>query len=389
MKRILYILILLLSLSTVTFAENSEYQNDYPIIFVHGFFGWGPTELNGFQYWGGNTTDLLPFLRSKNFRVEAVGVGPISSNYDRACELFYQIKGGRVDYGAEHSQKFGHKRFGYTYPGLYKKWDANNPIHLVGHSMGGQTSRMLSELLARDHFGVGSDETWVKSISSIATPHNGTTVIRYFEQTTGGMLQKIVGTILALAGTNFKFYDFKLDHWQLKQKDGETFEQFMKRVEDTLGTTQDFWINDFDTQKAKKLNEQIRNFATIYYFSYAGEETFVESPDPGHEVPEPAMNPILNVPAVQIGKYEGKDIAIPQRWWKNDGLVSVESMKGPHNATIVPFAGVARMGVWNYMGVYDSRDHLKTIGLYPEAPKDKKWLEDYYFGIADTLYRLK
>ena len=44
---------------------------------------------------------------------------PVSSRWlfscqvwDRAVELFYQIKGGTVDYGKEHSALHGHARFG-------------------------------------------------------------------------------------------------------------------------------------------------------------------------------------------------------------------------------------------------------------------------------------
>jgi hypothetical protein len=33
----------------------------------------------------------------------------------RARELFYYLKGGQVDYGPEHSQVYGHARFGRTY----------------------------------------------------------------------------------------------------------------------------------------------------------------------------------------------------------------------------------------------------------------------------------
>ncbi|MBO1919740.1 hypothetical protein J4710_00925 [Staphylococcus xylosus] len=32
------------------------------------------------------------------------GMSPFGSNYDRALELYYYIKGGTVDYGAYHSK---------------------------------------------------------------------------------------------------------------------------------------------------------------------------------------------------------------------------------------------------------------------------------------------
>eukprot|EP00961_Rhodomonas_salina_P257943 3486195-Rhodomonas_salina.1 len=63
--------------------------------------------------------------------------------WDRAIELFYQLKGGTVDYGAKHSKHFGHDRWGrsilqtacppeITFPGLYPEWDADHPVDFVG-----------------------------------------------------------------------------------------------------------------------------------------------------------------------------------------------------------------------------------------------------------------
>jgi triacylglycerol esterase/lipase EstA (alpha/beta hydrolase family) len=28
-------------------------QNNYPIVLIHGFMGWGPNEMGGYRYWGG------------------------------------------------------------------------------------------------------------------------------------------------------------------------------------------------------------------------------------------------------------------------------------------------------------------------------------------------
>ena len=76
-----------------------------PIVLVHGFGGWGREEMAGkFWYWGG-FSDLQAQLNSgavdgREVRVMTAAVGPFSSVWDRAVELFYQIKGGTVDYGA-------------------------------------------------------------------------------------------------------------------------------------------------------------------------------------------------------------------------------------------------------------------------------------------------
>ena len=48
--------------------------------------------------------DLESELKDIGFTVYTVSVGPISPNWDRAIEAFYQIKGGQVDYGNEKAQ---------------------------------------------------------------------------------------------------------------------------------------------------------------------------------------------------------------------------------------------------------------------------------------------
>ena len=79
--------------------------------------------------------DYLQLFRDKGHQVLYATVGPVSSNWDRACELYAQILGTRVDYGKAHSEKYGHERFGknFTGEGFYSQWDGNHKIHFVGH----------------------------------------------------------------------------------------------------------------------------------------------------------------------------------------------------------------------------------------------------------------
>ena len=88
-----------------TITNNLLASNKNPIILVHGFLGWGREEISDTKYWGGSN-DIEAYLRSKGYTVYTVSVGPISSNYDCAVETFYQIKGGHLDYGKNHSEKF-------------------------------------------------------------------------------------------------------------------------------------------------------------------------------------------------------------------------------------------------------------------------------------------
>ena len=89
-----------LAITLFTFA-----QNNYPIVFVHGFMEWGPGEMGNYNYWGGEK-DFISSLKSQGHEVFEVSVGPVSSNWERAIECYYQIKGGQVDYGKRHSDRY-------------------------------------------------------------------------------------------------------------------------------------------------------------------------------------------------------------------------------------------------------------------------------------------
>lgn len=101
-------------------------------------------------------------------------VGPVSSLHDRACELYYAIKGGVVDYGEAHSSANNHKRFGRDRgAGLYPQWSTTHPIHMLGHSIGGSTIIKLQHMLATGFF-PDAHPDMILSISSISSPFRGT-----------------------------------------------------------------------------------------------------------------------------------------------------------------------------------------------------------------------
>jgi triacylglycerol esterase/lipase EstA (alpha/beta hydrolase family) len=170
--------------------------NTFPVVLVHGLFGWGPGEAADFPYWGTGRSVPCPLPRFE------ASVGPISSLHDRACELAFQIRGGTVDYGAEHAKRAGHDRFGRTFApdaAFHPTWSARRPVHLVGHSMGGPTIVRLGQLLASDAFGWGSDARWIASLSSVSGVLNGSTATYLLgcDERTGRLREGTVGDFLA------------------------------------------------------------------------------------------------------------------------------------------------------------------------------------------------
>jgi triacylglycerol lipase len=383
--------------------------NFHGFVLVHGFLGFGGKGPAGLNYWGGRL-DLIEELRARGYQAVAVQVGPISSNWDRACELFAQLRGGRVDYGQAHARAAGHQRFGRSCPGLLPEWGEDHPVHLVGHSMGGVTSRLLVQLLeegdpaeraatppeelnplfAGGHTG---ERAWVRSVTTLASPHDGTTLVYRFELASRGLRRFGAGVYYrgvraarrnrAARGLGL---DLQLEAWGLEPAPGEPMCRFRRRFVEA----EDWWRSrdagmwDCSPQGARELNLRVAARPGVYYFSWATEQT-TRDPFSGRQVPEPGMGFLTYSLAAYMGG-RGRDPA----WWPNDGIVSTCSMDGPTSGSedrIAVYAGEPKPGVWNFMGVLSSCDHLDVIGL-PSAcvrPAGYAGLPEFYVAIAALL----
>jgi hypothetical protein len=155
-----------------------EQPQPKPCVFIHGLFGWGEQT----PLWGAAPLyfplDEIRKARPHGVTV-AVAVGVNSSNHDRACEAFAQLYGLQTDYGEQHSIQCGHAQYGtdYTESGLLDcEWDEDHPVHIIGHSFGGNTALALVSLLAQDYWGIGTSAAWVASVSTICSPLRGCTL---------------------------------------------------------------------------------------------------------------------------------------------------------------------------------------------------------------------
>jgi len=433
-----------LALSALISTGEAFAANNDPIVLVHGFLGFGPNELQGtgFKYWGG-FNDVEAYMRSHNgsHQVYTAAVGPVSSNWDRAVELYYQIKGGCADYGAARTAKFAaygkiQKPAGKcwatsasnnpnNYPlALYPQWDAAHPIHLLSHSQGGQTVRTLIQLLENGspngNEGGGALYTggkigWVKSATTIATPHNGTTlrdVIVDFVPKVSELAGKVV-EVAGLGGSGGQLYNFKLEQYGLAQGPAENFNDFINR---TKGAP--FWkLDNHDAAQwdlgpdgAKELNSWVKTSPNVYYYSIGTDATEAGSfcCNDTDRVIAPvqlssyqyARNDMIFflkntagewvVPSILqrgMGSYTQSNtsrVIIDSSWFRNDGVDNTVSMKSPSGQPVRSYNGSSVKGYWNYLGYYDNYDHFDVIGwlnssstVYP--------IYDYITGIVYGL----
>ena len=94
--------------------------------------------------------DAIKYFNKQGFNCYAASVAPHYSAWDRACELYAQLTGTKVDYGEAHSKAMGHERYGEDFTGraLIPSFSATDKINLVGHSFGGATIRLFAEIMA-------------------------------------------------------------------------------------------------------------------------------------------------------------------------------------------------------------------------------------------------
>lgn len=368
----------------------STRQNFYPIVLVHGLGGFGRNELYGYKYWGG-LTDIQQDLDNRGYTTYTASIGPFSSNWDRACELYAQIKGGTVDYGQAHAAKYGHARYGRTYPGLYPQWGEVNPttgtvnkLHFIGHSMGGPTARTLAQLLEQGSpdeqatasqgqvspLFQGGKRGWVESILTISSPHNGSTLTDLVENTLPLALQMVAFLAAVQGDVKLVSYDFGLDQWGLIRQPGESINDYIDRVSQSQiwKSTKDNAEWDVSPDGAVALNGWIHAQPDIYYFSVSNEQTF-KNPITHHQDPEPDMNPVFVPFAFYMGSHTRKrpgHVITDSTWWPNDGVANTVAMAGPTlNTTdqVIAYDGTPHLGLWNSLGTIHNFGHLDIVGM--------------------------
>ncbi len=356
-------------------------DNTYPVVLVHGFMGWGSDEMGGYRYWGG-FFNLEKYLESQGYEVYIVSIGPISSNWERAVETYYQLKGGQVDYGKGHSEKWGviQKPDGKTYEGLYPSWDADHPVHVIGHSMGGQTARMLQYLIGQESYEdsarTAAEEStllgqshagWIRSISTIATPHNGTTLSDIRKEKIP-FLEYLIG-IVGLVDTDF--YEFDLEQWNFEREEEESWVDYYRRMRNhPAWETKNFSGWDLSLDGAQQLNTVVTADINVYYFSLVTTCTVLDSTT-GHHSPRENMSLLLRRKGRILGSERiewGNGQLTDSTWFENDGVVNTISQYGPTTGLngpdpITPYESGTRLqpGRWYVLGPY-RMDHWYILG---------------------------
>ena len=332
------------------------WHSNYPFVFVHGLSGWGHYDAQNkiLPYWGMKNGSLMKQLRKEGFLAYDASVDPQGSAWDRACELYAQLSGTVTDYGAEHSARCGHERFGRDFSAdpLLPRWSEETKINLVGHSFGGVTVRLLAYLMAEgsdaeravtpaDELSplfAGGHASWIYSVSAVAAPHNGTSAYHVPDEGSGtrSRMQKAMHRSTP------------------SMKDGRA--EF------------DHAAYDMHIPNAAEINRWLKTVPSLYYFSFPCSAT-QEAAD-GTQEPVPGLMESMFVGSSRlIGHFEGTSpdgIMLGKEWQENDGLVNTISARAPDFAPSQEFPEPASpdqlsTGIWYIMPTWRG-DHMSLQG---------------------------
>jgi len=366
------------------------------VVLVPGFGAFNREDNPLFHYWGGHM-DLSSWLLREGLPLISGDCGPVSSNWDRACELYAFLAGGRTDYGRAHSERFGHRRYGTEFPGVLPDLGTRNGplLHLLGHSMGGQTARMLIHLLeegSREERDATPSEDLsplfrggrrcVRSCMTLATPHNGTSLTTII-QNRMGLVRTFLAFLAEFQGTGLLPFRFKMDHWEiLRRQEGESLRAYRNRM-----FSLSFWENekdqalyDLSPEGAFRMNLEIPASPGVYYFSVSMSATY-RDPLLKTEIPRLGIHPALAANALYLSRQSAPHSVLnsgPVSWKVSDGMVNTLSMKAPvwgsrdrvTELTGLPGqpAGALRKGVWHSWPVLENFDHWKQQGWSAVSP---------------------
>ena len=394
-------------------------KKQYPYVFVHGMLGFGESEAihKVMPYFGFFAGNVLKDIRDQGMVALAPSVSSLGSAWDRACELYAQLVGRQVDYGKAHSKKYKHGRWGRVYTeALVPDWGELDEkgriqkIHLIGHSFGGATIRLLSHLLtygapeeqevtdASEISGLftGGKGEWVQSLTTIAGPHDGTTIFAAM-----GIICPVIKlagfTVLAelMGNSPFnKIYDMSLDQWGMTS-DPRKKPHYSRlfRVDRMLKlyNTKDTLFYDLNLAGAAEVNERIEINPNAYHFSIATSNS-TPTGNGNQRMLSSTLLPLI-IFGNMMGKYKkDKDTGreLDPAWRESDGASVTVSALHPSDEPFVCYSetnGKYEKGVWNVMRVWHG-DHMDVVGASVRAVLTPKVIMNFYKDIITRLENL-
>ena len=387
---------------------------NYPTILVHGFLGVDQKNYFSYlyQYFGSFTKDLRKHWEEDlGYEVYQPALGPFTGMWERSCELYAYIFGGRVDYGVYHSQKHGIKRFGRTYEGVLK--DLGTPgdhakVNLIGHSFGGPTVTMFSWIMTEgckeeldatpadevSDFFKGGKGDMLHTVSTLSATNRGTAATVFAGDKLLHTISKVLMTAGAYAGDMINnVYDLYFDPWGAMEdpalckskalgKDMETKKAGITAYAEAYDGG-NIWYEMKPSVSDAMLAGWKANPKT-YYIAHPACGTHPTKA--GTQSPDGHIFPLFKITGWILGNYTNKNAGIDKNWLPNDGIVNTPSKGAPAGVEEIkwtPGMDPIKPGVWHVLPA-QNWDHQGWAGMFIS----KATYYDTLDSILESIYAL-
>ena len=387
-------------------------RSSYPVILVPGVLGYGDDNKLSkvVPYFGTMSASVAKTVRSLDIDCFTASFTPNAGIWERTCELYAQIAGGTVDYGAAYSKRYGKPRFGKTYEGFVGDWGTTNEfgkykkVTLIAHGFGAPVARMLAYLMA---FGsqkeqaeggdlsplfAGGNGKAVHAVVTLAGNNDGTTLIQALEDKMPGITKKMAGLCFKMSEDYFT---------------DEDVEEYLQRSRTNL-----FYEMGLDGMA--DFNKRLETNPDTYYFAYSAEATR----DYGRLLPERKIRkyenpftsksyrraqenrPELTLPdlrhgglpvaptAALIGTYKNyladAPLATPVLH-PNDGFINTDNTLAPSTEAVRAYRSVndCYPGEWYQMPIWEGNS-LGYLGVLQRPDKYR----DFYIDLMKIICNL-
>lgn len=418
----------------------TEQRNHYPVVLVPGVLGAGD-EVKGSRmvpYFGTFSASVKETLKGLGMDSFTPTFGPLSGIWDRTCELYAQIAGGTVDYGAAHSKRFGTKRYGRTFKGFYPNWgtrdtDGNiRKLTLLAHGFGAPVARLLVSLMTdgsneekREGGQVsplfqGGHRKWVHAVVTLAGVNDGTTFFQALDYRLPGTVKQLTkaGLVLNDLYSLLHYFSFseraslsphgglsKFRVGEEKKPLKEMFSTDKENLNRYMNQTGDNIFYNLSLDGMAEFNKQMRIDPMTYYISITGEVT----KDYGELLPEPkrnqfdmSMKPLKPRPEIILPEKSAKAAAptaalictfknylpdaplVTDELLPNDGIVNTNTSLAPSTEPARGFSSTDRCvpGVWYQMPI-EKNNHFDYIGLFQRPDEYRSYIANLFDVICN------